>query len=108
MPCEGCPASADPWHQYAVLNGGEWPVRDEDDACYLARAAHVSAAMLDPRPSKEFPFRATRQLFGATAIDLDGERHRKARELVTWFTARQMPNWTAGAVRLSWTICWIR
>jgi len=92
--------SADPWRGYTELLAKEQPFYDPAERThYLARASHVRDALRHPSLITGFPFRATRQLFGPTAIDVDGSKHRAARRLVTWFTARYMPTWMDVAIR---------
>ncbi|WP_424217328.1 cytochrome P450 (plasmid) [Streptomyces sp. BI20] len=53
----------------------------------------VREVLRRPDFTVEHPFRATRQLFGPTAIDVDGPRRRRLRSHVTWFTPGRMPDW---------------
>jgi cytochrome P450 len=58
----------------------------------------VHAALRHPDLSVDHPFRATRQLFGPTAIDVDGLRHRRLRPHVAWFSSRQVAVWEDRAI----------
>lgn len=58
----------------------------------------VREALLSPRFTAAHPFRATRQLFGPTAIDVDGARHRQLRAHVAWFSGAQVLKWQQSAV----------
>ncbi|WP_274911208.1 cytochrome P450 [Streptomyces sp. WZ-12] len=91
--------SPDPWPGYAALLAcpGLHYERVEH-TYYAARHSDVHHGLRHPDLAVGFPFRATRQLFGPTAIDLDAPRHRPARQQVSWFTTRHMPTWTQSAV----------
>lgn len=58
----------------------------------------VHEALRSPHFTVTHPFRATRQLFGPTAIDVDGARHRELRSHVAWFSAAQVVKWQESAV----------
>ncbi|WP_460060565.1 cytochrome P450 [Streptomyces sp. YKOK-I1] len=58
----------------------------------------VQHVLRSPHFTVDHPFRATRQLFGPTAIDVDGPRRRTLRSHVTWFTPGHMTQWQSRAV----------
>jgi cytochrome P450 len=84
--------SADPWGWYQELLTLPGP-HCEDRTFYVARYHDVRNGLRHPDLAVGFPFRATRQLFGPTAIDLDAPQHRPARKQVNWFTAAHMRAW---------------
>lgn len=64
----------------------------------LGEYALVHAALRHRDLTVEHPFRPTRQIFGPTAIDTDGARHRELRACVAWFSARQVAAWQDRAI----------
>ncbi|MFE1772808.1 cytochrome P450 [Streptomyces sp. NPDC059008] len=91
--------SPDPWPGYAALLARPGlHYAQPEHTYYVARHSDVHRGLRHPDLAVGFPFRATRQLFGPTAIDLDAPRHRAARRRVSWFTSRHMPTWTQTAV----------
>ncbi|GGV02801.1 cytochrome P450 [Streptomyces albospinus] len=99
LPATALVHSLDPWPAYDRLLTHPRLYQCQAERTYIvARHADVQQALRHPHLSVGFPMRATRQLFGPTAIDLDGARHRSARHLVSWFSASRMNTWVESAV----------
>ncbi|QNP68322.1 cytochrome P450 [Streptomyces roseirectus] len=67
-------------------------------ALLLSDHRSVQQVLRSPHFTVDHPFRATRQLFGPTAIDVDGPRRRELRSHVTWFAPGHMTRWQSHAV----------
>lgn len=71
----------DPWPSYGRLRRAA-PVWWSDEIQMLCVASHARVAEVLRRDefTVEFPFRVSRQAFGETLLDLDGEPHRRQRQ----------------------------
>lgn len=75
----------DPWSIYTTLRKENPVFWSPANGCYfIADYKTVKQVLLDQeRFTVEHPFRTTRHLYGPTIIDLDGERHKRLRNLVS-------------------------
>lgn len=67
---------ADPWPAYAVARRTRpvWWSERLGQLC-VVRHADVMRVLTDPVFTVEYPFKRTRQAFGETLLDIDGDRH---------------------------------
>lgn len=92
-------ASTEPWSIWAKVREDSPVYWCKESRCfYLSRYRDVDDALRSPFLTVEHPFRASRQLFGPTAIDQDGADHSASRKLLAWFGRRQMELWQRQAV----------
>jgi cytochrome P450 len=73
----------DPWPVYAYLRAHDPVHWSADNHCFfLLRHERVREALARRDFTVDFPFRASRQLFGPNLLDVDGPAHRELRRLI--------------------------